>query len=103
MTRAELIDLLAMKQSHIPVKMIEQGVKSVFENMAQALESGQRIEIRRFGSFSIRYREPRTARNPKTGEVVHAPGKYAPHFKPGKEMRERVDASKETYPIKTDT
>lgn len=99
MTRAELIDVLALKQPHIPVRLIEQGIKHVFEMMAEALESGHRIEIRGFGSFSLRYRPPRVARNPKTGDVVQTEGKYAPHFKPGKEMRERVNASKDSYNI----
>jgi integration host factor subunit beta len=99
MTRAELIEVLALKHPHIPVKLIELGIKHIFENMAEALEAGHRIEIRGFGSFSLRYRPPRVARNPKTGDVVHTEGKYAPHFKPGKEMRERVNASKETFNI----
>lgn len=93
MTRAELIDLLATKLPHVPIRSIEQGVKHIFEQMAVALESGKRIEIRGFGSFSLRYRPPRAARNPKTGEFVMTEGKYAPHFKPGKELRERVNES----------
>ncbi len=91
MTRAELIDALALKLPQIPIKLIEQGVKDVFEQMSVALENGQRIEIRGFGSFALRYRPPRTARNPKTGEYVATEEKYAPHFKPGKELRERVN------------
>jgi integration host factor subunit beta len=61
--------------------------------MAQTLQKGDRIEIRGFGSFSLHYRAPRVGRNPKTGETVELDGKYVPHFKPGKELRERVDAS----------
>lgn len=91
MTRAELIDLLAARMPHISIKMIEDAVKEVFEQMSVALENGERIEIRGFGSFSIRYRAPRSARNPKTGDYVVTEGKYAPHFKPGKELRERVN------------
>jgi integration host factor subunit beta len=91
MTRAELINVLAMKQPHIPIKLIEQGVKEIFEEMSLALAKGARIEIRGFGSFALRYRQPRTARNPKTGEYVKTEGKYTPHFKPGKELRERVN------------
>lgn len=91
MTRAELIDILAQKQPGISIKLIEQGVKNIFEQMATALENGLRIEIRGFGSFALRYRPPRTARNPKTGEYVKTAEKYAPHFKPGKELRERVN------------
>jgi len=93
MTRAELIDLLALHHPEISIKQIEDGVKLIFEEMAEALEHGSRIEIRGFGSFSLRYRPPRTARNPKTGEYVKTEGKYAPHFKPGKELRERVNQS----------
>ena len=61
--------------------------------MSQTLAMGERIEIRGFGSFSLHYREPRLGRNPKTGETVQLAGKYVPHFKPGKEMRERVNES----------
>lgn len=91
MTRAELIDFLATKLPHVSVRLIEQGVKDIFEHMSTALEEGLRIEIRGFGSFALRYRPPRTARNPKTGEYVVTEGKYAAHFKPGKELRERVN------------
>lgn len=91
MTRAELIDVLAMKQPHISIKLIEKGVKEIFEQMSTALENGIRIEIRGFGSFALRHRPPRAARNPKTGEYVMTEEKYAPHFKPGKELRERVN------------
>jgi integration host factor subunit beta len=59
--------------------------------MAQTLQKGERIEIRGFGSFSLHYRAPRVGRNPKTGETVKLDGKYVPHFKPGKELRERVN------------
>ena len=65
----------------------------LLEQMAQTLQKGERIEIRGFGSFSLHYRAPRVGRNPKTGETVKLDGKYVPHFKPGKELRERVDAS----------
>ncbi|MCS5709521.1 integration host factor subunit beta [Candidatus Berkiella cookevillensis] len=91
MTRAELIDILANKQPQTPIKQIEQAVKLVFDHMSEALENGQRIEIRGFGSFALRYRSPRVARNPKTGEYVNTEGKYVAHFKPGKELRERVN------------
>ena len=80
-------------------KSIESAIKLIFEQMAEALESGKRIEIRGFGSFSLRYRPSRVARNPKTGDMVQTEGKYAAHFKPGKEMRARVNASREAYPL----
>lgn len=91
MTRAELIEILANKQPQTPIKNIEDAVKLIFEQMSMALEHGQRIEIRGFGSFALRFRAPRVARNPKTGEYVNTAGKYVAHFKPGKELRERVN------------
>ena len=66
----------------------------MLDHMAKALAAGERIEIRGFGSFSLHYRAPRLGRNPKTGEEVELAGKYVPHFKPGKELREQVDASR---------
>jgi len=93
MTKSELIDTLAMKHTHLVQKDVELSVKIILEQMAQSLANGERIEIRGFGSFSLHYRAPRTGRNPKTGEAVALAPKYAPHFKPGKEMRERVNRS----------
>ena len=66
-------------------------MKTVLEHMADRLASGERIEIRGFGSFSLHFRPGRVGRNPKTGAPVSLPAKYVPHFKPGKELRERVD------------
>lgn len=91
MTKSELIEILSRKQSHLPAKDVELAVKTVLEYMAQTLSSGERIEIRGFGSFSLHYRPPRVGRNPKTGEAVELESKYVPHFKPGKELRERVN------------
>lgn len=99
MTKSELIEALARKQSHLAYKDVELAVKSLLEQMSQALATGKRIEIRGFGSFSLHYRPPRVGRNPKTGESVTLPGKYVPHFKPGKELRERVDSSKDKYTL----
>lgn len=93
MTKSELIELLAAKQKHLPTKDVELAVKQVLEIMGDALAEGERIEIRGFGSFSLHYRPARQGRNPKTGDAVALSGKYVPHFKPGKELRERVDAS----------
>lgn len=92
MTKSELIEILAAKNSHLSNKDIELTVKGLLEQMSLALASGQRIEIRGFGSFSLHYRPPRMGRNPKTGESVALAAKYVPHFKPGKELRERVNA-----------
>ncbi len=99
MTKSELIEALAKQQPHLPLKDIEQVVKCIIEQMSQSLASGDRIEIRGFGSFSLHYRPPRMGRNPKTGGSVALSSKHVPHFKPGKELRERVDQSRETYTI----
>lgn len=72
-------------------KDVEQSVKIIVDTMTRALAKGQRIEIRGFGSFDLNHRPARLGRNPKTGEKVNVPEKYVPHFKPGKELRERVD------------
>ncbi len=93
MTKSELIDLLAQRQKHLTYKDVEFAVKTMIEQMAQNLSTGERIEIRGFGSFSLHFRPPRMGRNPKTGESVPLEGKYVPHFKPGKELRERVNES----------
>ena len=93
MTKSELIELLAATQKHLPAKDVELAVKQVLEIMGDALAEGERIEIRGFGSFSLHYRPARQGRNPKTGDAVALSGKYVPHFKPGKDLRERVDAS----------
>ena len=93
MTKSELIERIADHQEQLSVKDIELAIKSILEYMSQILASGERIEVRGFGSFSLHYREPRVGRNPKTGELVLLAGKYVPHFKPGKEMRDRVNDS----------
>ena len=89
MTKSELIERLADQARQIPAKDLELAIKELLEQMAQTLQKGDRIEIRGFGSFSLHYRAPRVGRNPKTGETVELDGKYVPHFKPGKELRER--------------
>lgn len=94
MTKSELIELLAFKQSHLPYKDVELAVKAIIDQMSDSLATGERIEIRGFGSFTLHFRPPRMGRNPKTGGAVSLPGKYVPHFKPGKELRERVDSSR---------
>jgi integration host factor subunit beta len=99
MTKSELIEIIARKQKHLPAKDVELAVKHLLELMSNALANGERIEIRGFGSFSLHYRPPRMGRNPKTGDSVALSGKYVPHFKPGKELREKVNESRE-LPIK---
>ena len=93
MTKSELIETLAEQHAHVPVKDVENAVKEILEQMAVSLSTSDRIEIRGFGSFSLHYRAPRTGRNPKTGDTVELDGKHVPHFKPGKELRDRVNES----------
>ncbi|WP_269745930.1 integration host factor subunit beta [Gilvimarinus polysaccharolyticus] len=93
MTKSELIDYIAEKQDHLPVRDVELAVKLLLDYMSEMLADGERIEIRGFGSFSLHYRAPRMGRNPKTGDAVELEGKFVPHFKPGKEMRDRVNES----------
>ncbi|MBQ74740.1 MAG: integration host factor subunit beta [Gammaproteobacteria bacterium] len=90
MTKSELIEKIAEVQTQLSAKDVELAVKMMLDHMAEALAAGERIEIRGFGSFSLHYRAARLGRNPKTGERVELDGKYVPHFKPGKELRERV-------------
>ena len=90
MTKSELIEILAQRQAHLKGEDVDLSVKALLEMMGGGLANGERIEIRGFGSFSLHYRPPRLGRNPKTGESVALPGKHVPHFKPGKELRERV-------------
>ena len=90
MTKSELIEILSRRQPHLKADDVDLAVKSLLEMMGGALAQGERIEIRGFGSFSLHYRPPRLGRNPKTGDSVALPAKHVPHFKPGKELRERV-------------
>lgn len=90
MTKSELIEVLGQRQGHLKSDDVDMAVKSLLDMMGASLSDGERIEIRGFGSFSLHYRPPRTGRNPKTGDAVPLPGKHVPHFKPGKELRERV-------------
>lgn len=102
MIKSELIENLAAKLTHLPEKQVTESVNHILELMSDALIKGKRIEVRGFGSFSLHYRKPRHAHNPKTGEKVTTDAKYSPHFKPGKELRERVDASRANKPIQED-
>ena len=90
MTKSELIEILNQRQRHLKAEDVELGVRTLLEMMSASLASGGRIEVRGFGSFSLHHRPARTGRNPKTGDAVALPAKYVPHFKPGKELRERV-------------
>ncbi|PBS13932.1 integration host factor subunit beta [Lysobacteraceae bacterium NML93-0792] len=99
MTKSELIELLTQRQAHLKGEDVDLAVKAMLEMMGGALAAGERIEVRGFGSFSLHFRPPRTGRNPKTGDAVALPGKHVPHFKPGKELRDRVS---DVQPMPTD-
>ena len=101
MTKSELIARLAERYPQLVAKDADFAVKTLLDAMTDALSAGQRIEIRGFGSFALNSRPPRIGRNPKSGDTVMVPEKRVPHFKPGKELRERVDAMV-SQPIKDD-
>jgi integration host factor subunit beta len=91
MTRSELVARLARRNTRLAARDADEAVKTILDGMSAALAAGSRIEIRGFGSFALSYRPPRLGRNPKSGERVQVPAKHVPHFKAGKELRERVD------------
>lgn len=91
LTKSALIGRIAARQQLLTEKDVELAVKTLVEQMVDTLATGERVEIRGFGSFSLHYRPPRTGRNPKTGDSVEVGPKYVPHFKPGKELKDRVN------------
>ncbi|OIN92101.1 MAG: integration host factor subunit beta [Comamonadaceae bacterium CG1_02_60_18] len=92
MTRSDLVEKIAERFGQLTLRDAEFAVKSIMDAMNEALARGHRIEIRGFGSFSVNHRLPRLGRNPRSGESVEIPEKRVPHFKPGKALREAVDA-----------
>ena len=95
MNKSDLIKRMSDRLDELQTRDVDMAVHTMLELMSDRLAAGSRVEIRGFGTFSNHYRQPRIVRNPKTGEVgIHKPGKYVPHFRPGKELKERVDASK---------
>lgn len=91
MTKSQLIERIAHKQTLLAARDVELSVNLMLEHMTACLAAGGRIEIRGFGAFSLRCRPARAARNPRTGAAIALPARYVPHFKPGKALRERVD------------
>jgi integration host factor subunit beta len=91
MTKSELIDKLVERHPQLGLRDTDLAVKAILDAMSEALATGKRVEIRGFGSFSLNERSSRVGRNPKSGEKVEVPAKRVPHFKAGKELRERVD------------
>ena len=88
--KKDLIEIIAKEQDQLPYRDIELSIKTIIKSMVNSLKKGERIEIRGFGSFSLRYRKPRVGRNPKSGQSVNIEERYVPHFKPGKSLKERV-------------
>ena len=101
MVKSKLIAVIAEQHPNLSAKDVELGVNHILESMSASLSQRERIEVRGFGSFSLHYRPPRKAHNPKTGERVYTQAKYTPHFKPGKDLRDRVNDSRLTTTIKT--
>jgi integration host factor subunit beta len=99
MIKSELDELLSKNLMHLAEKKIQQASKSIIDYLSESLSSGIRIEIRGFGSFCLNHHPPRQAINPKTGERLSIEEKYVPHFKPGKELKQGVDESKNEYMI----
>jgi integration host factor subunit beta len=99
MTRSDLITAIASRFPNLMAKDAEIAVKEILDAIGRSLAQGDRVEIRGFGSFSLNYRPARTGRNPRSGEAVPVPPKYVPHFKPGKDLRERVEASAQHTPL----
>ncbi|HXH65058.1 MAG TPA: integration host factor subunit beta [Mariprofundaceae bacterium] len=91
MTKSELVDMIASAHGQITRREAEIVVNTIFTAISDALGQGERVELRGFGSFSTKMRNPRVGRNPKTGDAVEVPAKVVPHFKPGKELREKVN------------
>lgn len=102
MLKSSLIEYLSHKQAHLTVKDINLAINSIVEMMVDTLSKKSRIEIRGFGSFNLHHRQPRQAHNPKTGQKLKTKSKYAVHFKPGKEMRERINASRHLPIVQAD-
>lgn len=96
MIKSELTARITNTMTHLPEKTITNCVNKILELMSSELINNGRIEIRGFGSFCLHHHPPRKAHNPKTGEKLITTDKYTPHFKPGKDLRERVDKSKQT-------
>lgn len=95
LTKSELVACIIRDQMELEAKAVEYAVNIILDHLSSALAAGERIEIRGFGSLSLRHRPPRIGRNPKTGEEVRVPEKYVPHFKPGARLRERVNRGME--------
>lgn len=95
MLRSELIEILASENPHLRTSDVEKIVNTIFDTISEALQDGNRVELRGFGAFSVRIREARKGRNPRTGEAVEVPAKSVPFFKAGKELRALVNGGED--------
>jgi len=93
MTKSELIQQIAANNPHLLQQDVERIVSTIFEEISEALAEGKRVELRGFGAFSVKDREPRSGRNPRTGEPVSVSAKRVPFFKTGKQLRERLNGT----------
>ena len=100
MTKADIVEIIAEKTG-FTAKDVKIMIEQFLDEVKGCLGESKHLEIRGFGSFSLHYRPPRKAHNPKTGERVNTEAKHTPHFKPGKELRDRVNENRQTHPIKT--
>ena len=99
MNKSRLVQKMSRKLDQLTVKDVDLAIAAILETISDALATGERVEIRGFGSFSNHYRQARAVRNPKTGEVgIQKEGKFVPHFKPGKDLKQRVNKGWNTNP-----
>ena len=103
LTKSELVEKVALKNTKLPAKVVETIVDTIFNCITNGLVRDERVEIRGLGSFSIKKRMAREARNPKTGEKVMVPGKRIPAFRAGKELRDRVDKGRNVAPNQSES
>lgn len=103
LNKSDLIQRISFKNPHLPEQLVEEVVKLLIDQMVDTLANNQRIEIRGFGSFALHHRDPRTGRNPKTGDSVQVTAKAVPHFKPGKALRDAVNYSAQQVKTKKKT
>ena len=99
MVKSELVQVLKEKLPELQQRDVELAVNCILAQMADAIAKGERIEVRGFGGFDLHHRDPRIGRNPKTGESVSLPAKVAVHFKPGKDLKDRVNAARDQCDI----
>ena len=99
MLKSEFIHALSIKQPHLSLSDVDAAVRCIIEKMITELASGGRVEIRGFGAFSLKHYKAKLGRNPRTGEIVSVPQKHSVYFKPGADLKKRVDDASTTFKI----